>query len=64
MWWKDPRLAYDNITELTLSDDPSSLIWIPDVYVFNAIETKRHAAFKPNIRTLIGPNGNAYVSLR
>ena len=64
MWWHDLRLAYDNSSELTLAGDVSDIIWIPDVYVFNAIETERHKAFKSNIRTIIGPNGNIYTSLR
>ena len=64
VWWRDPRLAYDNTSILNFSDDPTDLIWVPDVYVFNAIETNRHRALKPNLRTKIGPNGNVYISIR
>ena len=64
MWWRDPRLAYDNTSQIIFSGDPASFIWVPDVYVFNAISTKRHRALMPNVRTIIGPSGYGYISLR
>ncbi|XP_065064973.1 glycine receptor subunit alpha-3-like isoform X2 [Rhopilema esculentum] len=64
LWWQDPRLAFDNNTDLTLSENPAALIWIPDVYIFNAIETKNHKALKRNLRVKIGPSGNIYISWR
>eukprot|EP00112_Aurelia_sp_Birch-Aquarium-sp1_P021411 Seg5763.1 transcript_id=Seg5763.1/GoldUCD/mRNA.D3Y31 product="Glycine receptor subunit alphaZ1" protein_id=Seg5763.1/GoldUCD/D3Y31 len=63
-WWNDPRLAYDNKTELNFNGNPASIIWVPDTYISNGIKTHTHKGVTGNFRTKIGPNGDVYLSAR
>ena len=62
-WWKDQRLNFGE-TEFNFNGDPSDLIWVPDTFGQNAIQTTQHKTLTVNTRTKLGPNGSVYSSAR
>ncbi|XP_065065175.1 gamma-aminobutyric acid receptor subunit rho-1-like isoform X2 [Rhopilema esculentum] len=62
-WWRDERLDFGN-EAFNFNGDPSDTIWVPDTFFPNAVDIKHHKTLTPSARTIIGPNGTVYTSIR
>ena len=63
--WTDDRLKLANGHSMTLSGNPKDLIWLPDLYIRNSLEIKKHTTgFTETARTTISSNGHIHISSR
>ena len=50
---------------MTLSGNPKDLIWLPDLYIRNSLEIKKHTTgFTETARTTISSGGYIHISSR
>ena len=65
-YWKDPRLAFigDNIDAISLSDDFSSQIWLPDTFFPNEKDSKSHEETTANEMIRLSSDGSVMRSVR
>ena len=59
-WWVDPRLTHGN-RSITVSEEPETYIWYPDMMVTNSDNNQRVGK---DIVTKISSNGDVYISQR
>ncbi|XP_057310831.1 gamma-aminobutyric acid receptor subunit rho-1-like isoform X2 [Hydractinia symbiolongicarpus] len=60
-WWVDPRLAFNNTSEIFHATTLDHLIWIPDTSVYHSREVR---IFENAVRAIIKPSGAVYYSRR
>lgn len=63
MQYNDSRLAFnDSVPYIQFSD--ANLIWTPDLFFSNELDSKEFNLFKPNVLFRIYPNGEVLYSKR
>ena len=61
-FWIDPRIKIDNESVIALSGNPNSFLWVPDLFIVNAGETKIHKMVTEPICTWIHSDGRIFLS--
>ena len=64
--WNDPRLNYtygpDSIT--LHEEDVERLVWVPDLFISNAVDIEMHEGIRPSYGFRLTPNGDVLCSSR
>eukprot|EP00794_Sanderia_malayensis_P018873 gene18873-20773_t len=63
-WWKDDLLQGAVTQPVTMAIDPGDIIWKPDTYFVNAVQSEFHDVTKTVMRLVLQPDGSIYYSSR
>ena len=61
-WWTDPRIRFKN-GSIILNTNPSSFLWVPDMFILNSRETHIHKMLTDTASTTISSDGSIYLSV-
>ena len=61
-FWTDPRIDIQNDSVIVLNGNPNLFLWVPDLFILNADDTKIHKMVTDPISTIIYKGGRIFIS--
>ena len=61
-WWTDPRINLKNRSDIKRSGNPSSFLWVPDIFIYNSRGADINKMLTDTTFTQVSSNGKIFLS--